>query len=401
LNSKEIVEKVINKFGLSKLIKYKDNYGFNIYNKMITYDLTDGISKSYVLSNLVNIVKKSNKLYIEKIFVIDNEYLNKMLEVVDSDGNSISYYLAVYHTKLFKYLITTKVITSEHMNVNYNSETFMMKLIKDSNKFELEPLIKWILLNCNLDISDYFVDYNNGSVLTYCLKYNKNLTKLFLKQDIIKNCINVYDMFNMICPYSDLAKSGNLKMNLVQIATIVDHNVLNQIIKDNKKYVSIYMKEILQTNSFEHNILHIALFNNPESVQMLLSSNMFNNDYLKNTEEKMDGFEKVIDIQPASWYYLLNGLKDKYNLELNINDHWYGYNYKNKLTSDKIKHLTHYILDKQELPTLNNVCTICETYAQKVVFTKCSHKVCITCAVHSDKCGICRAKVTESEKILM
>jgi hypothetical protein len=401
LNSKEIIKKVINKFGLTKLIKYKDNYGFNIYNKMITYDLTDDIPKTYVLTNLVNIVKKSNKLYVEKIFVIENEYLNKMLQVIDSDGNPISYYLAVLHTKLFKYLITTKVITSEHMRNNYNSETFMMKLIKDSIEFELEPLIKWIILNCNLDISDYFVDYNSGSVLTYCLKYNKNITKLFLKQDIIKNCINVYDTFNMICPYSDLAKSGNLKMNLLQIATIVDHNVLNHILKDNKKYVSIYMKEFLQTANFEHNILHIALFNNPDSVQMLLSSNMFNNDYLKDTEEKMDGFEKVIDIQPASWYYLLNGLKDKYELELNINDHWYGYNYKTKLTIDKIKHVTHYILDKQELPISHNVCTICETYTRKVVFTKCSHKVCITCAVHSDKCGICRAKITESEKILM
>ena len=401
LNSKEIVEQVINKFGVSKLLKYKDNYGFNIYNKMITYGLTENIPKSYVLSNLINIVKKSNKLYIEKIFVIDNQYLNEMLQVVDSDGNPISYYLAVYHTKLFKYLITTKVISSEHMHVNYNSETFLMKLIKDSIEFELEPLIKWIVSNCNIDISDYFVDYNNGSILTYCLKYNKNITKLFLKQDIIKNSINVYDTFSMICPYSDFAKSGNVKMNLLQIATIVDHNVLNQIIKYNKKYVSIYMKEFLQTSSFEHNILHIALFNNPESVQILLSSNMFNNDYLKNTEEKMDGFEKVIDIQPASWYYLLNGLKDKYNLELNINDHWYGYNYKTKLTIDKIKHVTHYILDKQELAISQNVCTICETYARKVVFTKCSHKVCITCAVHSDKCGVCRAKIIESEKILM
>lgn len=401
LNSKEIVEQIINKFGLAKLIKYKDNYGFNIYNKMITYGLTQNIPKSYVLSNLINIVKKSNKTYIEKIFTSSNEYLNEMLQVVDSDGNSISYYLATLHTKLFKYLITTKVITSEHMHVNYNSETFLMKLIKDSIEFDLEPLIKWIISNCNLDVSDYFVDYNSGSVLTYCLKYNKNITKLFLKQEIIKNCTNVYDTFNMICPYSDLAKSGNLKMNLLQIATIVDHNVLNQILKDNKKYVSILMKEILQTKNFEHNILHIALFNNPESVQMLLSSNMFNNDYLKNTEEKMDGFEKVIDIQPASWYYLLNGLKGKYDLELNINDHWYGYNYKNKLTIDKIKHVTHYILDKQTLPHSKDVCTICETYTPKIVFTKCTHKVCITCAVHSDKCGICRAKITESEKILM
>ena len=42
----------------------------------------------------------------------------------------------------------------------------------------------------------------------------------------------------------------------------------------------------------------------------------FNNNFLKHTEDVIDGFQKVIDIQPASWYYLQQCLKYKYQLKL-------------------------------------------------------------------------------------
>jgi len=72
-----------------------------------------------------------------------------------------------------------------------------------------------------------------------------------------------------------------------------------------------------------------------------------------------------------------------------------------KKNEDKIKDITHYILDKQELPDKNNICDICETYKRKVVYTKCRHKVCIVCAVHCDKCANCRTNLTDKDKILM
>jgi hypothetical protein len=184
------------------------------------------------------------------------------------------------------------------------------------------------------------------------------------------------------------------------MATIVDSSVLNKIIKNIKKK-SIILNEKIIIDNFTYNILHIALFNNPESVQILLGANLFNKSYLEKTEQSMDGFEKVIDIQPASWYYLQLNLKDKYELKLNTEEHWYGYNYKNKLKSVNIKSITHYILDKQELSNNKNKCNICETYSNKVVFTKCKHKVCIVCALHSDKCGTCRITIDEKEKIII
>ena len=128
---------------------------------------------------------------------------------------------------------------------------------------------------------------------------------------------------------------------------------------------------------------------------------MFDFNKLKETEEVMGGFEKVINIQPASWYYLQESFK-KYPLILDTEEHWYGYTYKINFKKENIKKIVHYILETQELTkNKNNICNICETYKQKIVFTKCRHKVCIVCATHSDKCGTCRQHISEHEKILI
>jgi hypothetical protein len=71
------------------------------------------------------------------------------------------------------------------------------------------------------------------------------------------------------------------------------------------------------------------------------------------------------------------------------------------MTPENIKTTTHYILDKQEIGNKNNTCNICDTYKHKVIFTKCRHKVCIVCALRSDKCGNCRIKIDDNDKILL
>ncbi len=408
LNNKDNIKTIIDIFGIDNLVDIKDINGFNIYNKIIDLDICDEINNLDIINNIkitkenmiIMMTKLSSQNITKIVEKLSNNEINNILIFTDNDNNKTSYYLALYHQKLFKKLLTDKVIKQEHFSVNFNNETFLMKLIKESTNFDLEPLIKWIINNCDIDISDCFADYNSGSVITYCLKYNNNLTKLFMSKDnIFNNCMNIYDSYSMICPYSDYAKSGNLQMNLLQIACIVDHNILAHIIKSYKKKSSYMMKENIISGDMTYNILHIALFNNPESVQVLLGTNLFDMQYIKATEQVIDKFEKVIDVQPASWYYLIQALHNKYELTLNLDEHWYGYNFKQKLTSPKIKSVTHYILDKQELGTNKNTCNICETYSNKVVFTKCHHKVCISCAVKSNKCGTCRTVIKDDEKI--
>ena len=397
LTSKNLVNKIIAQFGLSKIQNIYDTNNLNIYDRMIRFGTTDNIPNTFFLNKdkIFSLIPsiKSDVIdeIIENISDIDN-----LLNLNDHNNNNISYYLASYHPELFKKLFNKHLLK---FTSNYNNETFLMKLIKHSAEIKSESIIRWIMNNSKFDSSDYYYDYNSGSVLSYCLKYNNNLVKLFLKKEIIDECIDVYDEFEMICPYSDFASSGKLKMNLLQIAVIKNVDAFNTIIKLNKKKSKLILTEKLNTENFEHNILHIALFNNPESVQSVLSLDMFDEFEIRMTDEQMGGFEKVIDIQPASWYYLQESLKTKYELKINTDEHWYGYNYKRMFKPDQIKKITHYILDKQELG--KQKCDICETYSRKVVFSKCRHKVCIVCAIRSDKCGTCRERVLDNEKILI
>ncbi len=408
-NNVDNISALLDKFSINLLAEIKDINGLNIYNKIIDLDIVDQF-EDYNILNKIKITKDNMLVMITKLstgFItmyydnLSDSDKQEFLNLSDINNNKTSYYLAVYHAKLFKKLISDKVLQDKHFSINYNNETLLMKLIKESSdNQDIEPTIKWIVNNCDIDIQDCFADYNSGSVITYCLKYNKNLTKLFMSNtNIFTECINVYDNYSMICPYSDYANSGILKMNLLQIACIVDHEILAYIIKNFKKNTSYMMKETITSGNINYNILHIALFNNPESVQVLLGSNLIDMQYLKSTEQVIEKFEKVIDVQPASWYYLQQALVNKYDLTLNLDDHWYGYNYKNKLTFNKIKSVTHYILDKQELGSNKNTCNICETYANKIVFTNCHHKVCISCAVRSNKCGTCRSVIKESDKL--
>jgi len=409
MNSKETIYKLIELYGIEKLDKYNDNFGFNIYYRMIINDMYNDnetnklIPLTYLLNkqNIFTILKKTKTSIIEQLLSsLDSDTLESVYEMKDSYGNSIMYYITIYHNRLIKKNINTYL---KYMCTNYNYETFMMQLVKVSKEYDLEPIIKWIVNNTKITLDDYYYDNKSGSLLSYCLKYNKDLFKLFINTEpyIIKTILGVYDTFNMICPYSDYSKSKTIMMNLIQITSIVDHELLKLLIKTNKYDILKYTKETLKCCDVEHNLLHIAMFNNPESLQVLLGTGFYDNKYLKQTEEEIGGFEKVIDIQPASWYYLQQSLNNKYKLSLDLDSHWYGYNYKRKMTYDNINEVTHYILDKQTLATNDNRCNICDTYTCKVVYIKCHHKVCITCALHTDKCGTCRVTLTEKDKILI
>lgn len=401
----DLIEDIINKFGLSNLVNIKNKLNQNIYDKMIYNGIFTDIPEEYILNqnNIFNIIKTCDTKYLDKI--INNltpDQFNNFVCISDIDNNNMIYYLIKLHVKLFKELVKNNKIKKDMFCNNNLNETLIMKLIRDSQLYDLDNIIIWITHTFKLDVSDYYVDKNYGSVLSYVMKYNTNLIRTFLTPEILKYCIHTYDKINMICPYSENSYSKDIKMNMLYIATIIDHTILDKILKFNKKISSKLFKEKLSTKDFEHNLLSVALFNNPESVQIILSYNLCDNDYIKQTDDLLNGFESVIDVQPSSWYYLQNGLKIKnYKLKLDTEAHWYGYNYKRNFNDTNIKKITHYILDKQEISNKKETCDICETYKRKIVFTKCRHKVCIVCAIHSDKCGNCRVKLDENDKILI
>jgi hypothetical protein len=161
------------------------------------------------------------------------------------------------------------------------------------------------------------------------------------------------------------------------------------------------MKEKVIFGEKEFNLLSLAICNNPEAVQEILSHILCDDAYIKESEKIFTNFEEVSDIQPGSFYYLQSSPKTSNKIKLNMDYHYYGYNYKSKISPINIKKVTHYILDKQELGSRNNLCEICMSYKKKVVLTKCSHKVCIVCALKTRDCQTCRTVCEEKDKILI
>ncbi len=167
---------------------------------------------------------------------------------------------------------------------------------------------------------------------------------------------------------------------------------------NNKKINKLIREEIIVDNSNDKlNALKIALLNNPDAANVIIMNS--NQEYIDKTIKLIESFDDIIDIQPASWYYIQDS--NKFNVKLNIDDHFYGYNYKNKLKKDTIKNVTHYILEKQEMyNSIKNKCQLCEIYMNKIVFTKCKHKFCISCSIKSKVCQVCKCDCKEEEKVL-
>jgi hypothetical protein len=419
LNNSSTINILCETFDIKLLAEIKDITNNSIYNKMIDFNIEYEIPKEFALQkdcngiyNIMSICKASNTdTYLYDILKCYYQTENKVdiMEIKDLENNTLMHFMCVYKPnvllKLIKNNIISKIQLDKYLSfnnkINENPLMYSIRLCQDESNTQF---IKYILNNIEIKPTHLFVNYTSGSVLTYALKYNLKIFSILAKPEIINNLLLVRDyVTNIIEPYSDYAKSGKINLNILHIGALYSNEALKTLFTMNKKYLNQLMKEIIIINDNKYNLLKIALFNNPESVQVILNYVGCDESYLSYTESLIEKYENVINIQPASWYYLLQSKKlSDSQLKLNTDEHWYGYVYKNKFKKDTIKTICHYILDKQELPTqTSECCDICSTYKRKVIFTKCRHKVCITCAFRTDKCGTCRLKLTEEEKLLM
>jgi len=89
------------------------------------------------------------------------------------------------------------------------------------------------------------------------------------------------------------------------------------------------------------------MFNNPENIEILLNNDACNEKYLLETFNLFNNIEDIIEIQPATYYYLLKSNKILLNnilwskMKLNLDEHFYGFNYKTKLMFDNINNIKH------------------------------------------------------------
>jgi hypothetical protein len=417
-STENIIRKIFDRFSSEQEeIFFKnttDKIGRNIYYYCARFGLfefipDDVINYDFLLKIIIN--SKSDitlKKFLDRL--INNTIFNKLFNEVDNENVSLIIHLAKYRPSIFKaYYGGTLVSKLVEIlgNINMNNETYLMNLIKYSDDVSIMFVINKLFQSNLIKLNMTYVDNNSGSILTYLIKYSKNISKIIIKNNFIKDILYdlsyIYDtVSNIINPFSNTNSEKNVRLNLLQIAALYDVEVLRFLINNlNRKRLQYLIKEKIIFEDKEFNLLSLAICNNPEAVQEILSHNLCDDTYIQETEKLFSNFEEVSDIQPGSFYYLQSSSKTSKRIKLNMDYHYYGYNYKNKITPNNINKVTHYILDKQETGSGENLCEICMNYKKKVVLTKCSHKVCIVCALKTKNCQTCRAECDEKDKILI
>lgn len=409
--TENIIIKIFDKFETER-VNFKnitDKMGRNIYYYCAKYGLfqyipIDVINYDFLLKIIIN--SKSDislRKFLDK-FIKDN-----IFNEVDNENVSIVIQLAKYRPSIFKaYYGSTyfNKLVEILGHVNMNNETYLMNLIKYSDNADIMFVINKLFQTNSIKLNMSYVDNNSGSILTYLIKYSRDISNIvnniFIK-DSLYDLSYMYDTVPYIInPFSNTNSENNVRLNLLQIAVIYDVEVLRFLMKSlNRKRIKHLMKEKIIFKDKDFNLLSLAICNNPEAVQEILSHVLCDDMYIQDTEKIFSNFEEVSDIQPGSFYYLQSSSKTLNKIKLNMDYHYYGYNYKIKITPNNIKNVTHYILDKQELGSRNNLCEICMSFKQKVVLTKCSHKVCIVCALKTKNCQTCRTQCEEKDKILI
>lgn len=407
MTSKEKIQTIIKKFDISELSTVRDRNGNNIYTYFAKYGLfnkippieymsVDNFGRNIIM-NMCCEHGVDDAIILDVIASVDFQDISMKK---DSTGLTCVHYIIKHRALMLEKLINLNIITKDILcTVNSMNETYLMWAIR-TNKDSAIMLMEHPDI---LDESQLYSDYNSGSIMTYAAKYAPDLYNKIIQLDIFNDHILMIKdkITDIIDISSDTFKSGEITLNILQIASICDHELLIKLLGMRRKRVNSLMRETVRIGKNTYNLLNIALYNNPESAQVVLCSDLCDEQYLRATEQLMGKFEDVIDVQPASWYYLIQNSKVG-NLHLTSDHHYYGYNYRALLKPSNISTVAHYILDKQELPTSSkDECQVCNIYKTKVLFTECKHKTCILCALQAYKCHTCRKEASPESKILM
>jgi len=369
-----IIDKLIEKFTIEVLSDIYDKYKRNIYyylilNKNIKYEID------------------YNKLDSE--FIVDI-----LIQIGYLDPDTFKTYIIGVNRETMKVNRETNRL---NRLVNKNYETFWMQIIK--SQLIKSDIIEWAIDNKMIQENETYCDENHGSLLTYVIKYRPQLFDKIVEIDknfMIKDTIDL-----MIDPCEDGYKRFNQRLNILYLAGILNVDIFSKLLKIiSPLKLNRLLSTPLYLNSNEFNLQGILALNNPESFQVLISSDYCTPEMIDKTEQLLGSFAEVYEFQPASIYYMQTSPKFNGKIKYDEDEHFYGFNYKIKLNVNKIKNITHYILGKQELDIFNS-CTICGTFKNKVIFTTCKHKFCIGCALKSNSCPLCRGEVKDSQKILI
>ena len=329
----------------------------SLTNIIETYDIADDC--------IIKVIKKIGFENIMKISVVHD--ILKCIIAKSSD--------------MLKTLIEEEIITKDMLTTKYIN--YALKRNKS-----VDLLIQYGIIN-----KDTIDETTLVNIITYCPEIFDEIIKYIDDKHLLTNCI----ADKVIIDNDEKMVVNYIKMNIILYSAIHNHVILNKLLNMKNMIVSIKFYEEIDINDKTYTILTLAMLNNPDSVQTILASDLCTDKFIARSFDLLD-FEKIIEIQPASWYYLVKNSKSEKYTKINNQVIHYNSNWKLQVTKENISKVAHFILGKQVIS--KRKCEICDIFEPQVVLlSECKHKFCISCALRMDlKCHKCGSEF--QDKIL-
>ena len=366
------------KTNLQQLITTQNNIQINVL--MILADISD----NFIVSIFNDIIDKSIYLTIASLCTADINNMSLFAKLVKNPNNN----------KIVKYILD-----------KYGSDADFIKCI--ISKFNAGIIIGHDILEITTVYNPEILDIILCN--PYITEHYSNLTKCFLlacryQHNNIRKLLNTQkvDLFNCydIATIHGDTEYDYFMCNYLQIACIYNSDSVKELVNSNININDALIEQNTDNPNKPFNAFILAIIYNNNSVAHLINSNFVNNEYIlsTNTLLKQNCLHYAYNINIASLNILYKSPKfamfHNDATEGNISMH-FRHNDNNYYNENQIS-LDDPLLNKNDMHCTSgdiNMCTICCSNIQCVIFAPCSHKTCVSCAIKINKCHLCRSNI--------
>jgi len=380
---------------------FKDRLdGAEIINNINKYNI-NGTRKESGIDNLLETSKTSsnNFMFMCKTLTssdmsdlttgLSPEDINRLMASTDDKLNNGLFYITRYHPTILENYIDI-VDNTIFESVNLFGETLGMYAMRyNADSYT-------ILENADKITKDHnYIDIHSGSLLSYAVKYNSSLVEHIINAPYfneyslyVKDSVDMIDFENQDMPRIKIC------VNLTNIIVALDDiDTFQSLVQLFPAVFNTHINEKFTISSTDYNTLRYALCINPEIASIIIGSVMCTDKYIETfcSYFPENDFSMIANIQPSSWYKIINSSKFK-NIKPTQSDN-YHYSKKTNLgyivehATDKNKKLIQY---KQSFDfTQKTVCNICCCAKAVILHSKCGHKMCVGCSLIENTCPMC------------
>jgi hypothetical protein len=315
--------------------------------------------------------------------------INKLAASTDDRLNNGLFYITRYHSGILEKYMDI-IDDASFASVNMLGETLGMYAMR------YNAASYTILENADKITKDHnYIDIQSGSLISYAIKYNTDMFEHIINAPYFNEySLYVKDSVDMIDHEEiDMARIKtcvNLTNIIVAMGDIASYQLLFE------RYPTVFNKHInepFMISSTMYNTLRYALYINPEMASIIIGSVMCTDKYIETFCSYFpdNDFSIIAEIQPASWYKIINSNKFKKITPAQCDEYHYAkktnLGYIVEHATDNNRKLIQYTQSFDF--TTKNVCTICYRAKAVILHTKCGHKMCVGCSLIETKCPMC------------